>query len=88
MHIATFELLEKAQFTPAQVKAIAQAVEEGQTALKQQFVTKEAFEIHRQQLATREDLYKIKGELIQWMVGLMLAQFGMAVALFKLFFHT
>jgi len=51
-------------------------------------VSKETFEAHRQQLATREDIYKIKGELIQWMVGLMLAQAGFFMALLKLFPHN
>jgi len=84
MEIATLELLEKADFSPSQAKAIAQAIAQEQAKT----VSKETFEAHRQQLATREDIYKIKGELIQWMVGLMLAQAGFFMALLKLFPHN
>lgn len=95
MHIATLDILEKASFTPVQAKAIIQAIEDA----KANTVSKEAFEVHRQQLATREDFYRLKGELetkieqsnlklVQWMVALLLGQMGIAVALFKLFSHA
>ena len=101
MHIATLEMLEQASFTPAQAKAIAQVIEEVSATT----ISKEAFETHRQQLATREDLYRvkgelqseiaqvkasqerIKGELLQWMIGLVMAQTGILVALLRLFPH-
>ena len=102
MHIATLDILEKASFTPVQAKAIVQAIEEAKATT----VSKETFEAHRQQLATREDLYKvkgelqteiaqvkanqerIKGELLQWMIGLVMAQTGILIALFRLFPHS
>lgn len=84
MEIATLELLEKADFSPSQAKAIAQAIVQEQAKT----VSKETFEAHRLQLATREDLYKIKGELVQWVVGLMIAQTGIIIALLKLFPHS
>lgn len=95
MEIAILEILEKADFSPVQVKAIAQAIEQSQAKT----ISKETFDAHRQQLATREDLYKVKGELetkmeqnslklVQWVVGLMIAQTGIIIALIRLLPHS
>ncbi len=59
MSIAALEILERASFTPAQVKAIAQFVEEEQRNYSGKVVLREEYQVKQEQTATREDILKL-----------------------------